>query len=103
MKQYNLETPIYELNGTTVMSQMSSDNIESAVKYSELILTGLINLKTTDKNNTELYFNLAKKIQANPTAVEMSDEEVDICIDMLKNQNLVIKGRFLEMIKEVQK
>ena len=94
----NLNTPILNFEGN-VVSKISK-NIESSVKYSELILTNLMNTRTTDINNTEMYFNLAKKIQENPEHVEISREEANICFEMLSNQALLVKGRFLELINE---
>lgn len=96
----NLNTPIFDFNGN-VLSKVSN-NTEVSIRYSELILTNLLNNRSTDINNTEIYFNLAKKIQEDPENVNITKEEANICFEMLSNQALLVKGRFLEMVNEKQ-
>lgn len=111
MKTVKLNGPIYDLEGNImtgikwIFKDDSRVKMEYPIHFCDRIYEKLLNSRTNDNEETNLYFDLARKMHNISSGPEMmvllTDEEVDICNKMLQNDKLVIKGRFLEMIEEL--
>lgn len=108
MIKLKLNELLTNLDGSQVIytSYKSGQKIEAGYKFCNILYDFIMNKRTVSDSETIFYYTLAKKLYnlsqlAEPTIEEFTDEEYMLCQELLKNQPLIVKARFLEMVDEL--
>ena len=113
MKKLVLNAPISGLNGEPLVDYtgryVQDDNGNQVpemvnIKFGKIALDAIIRMGSQTDEDALALFNLAEKLNENlkltePTAIELTQFELDTVKSIIDNQPVIIKARFLQIIK----
>ena len=98
-----LNEVITDLEGSplTRFEYINGTSVEIPIKYSELLYSiGVKRIPKSDEEASNLY-NLLKKlysiIESKETESNLSSSEIELCKNLLTNQKVIVRAKFLEM------
>lgn len=90
-----------EGNAVTINRYTGKTIDEIPVKFSEFLYKLCLILQTKTVEDTKRYYKLMQKLynsfSTNEEETELTDQDIELCNELLKNQKMVIKARFLEL------
>ena len=97
--------PVVDYTGKYVVDDKGNQVPETAkVKFGQIALDAIIRMGSQTDEDALALFNLAEKLNENlkltePTAIELTQFELDTVKSIMDNQPVIIKARFLQIIK----
>lgn len=108
MIKLKLNELLTNLDGSQVIytSYKSGQKVSAGYKFCNILYDLIMNKRTTSDSETLFYYTLAKKLYnlsqlTEPIEEEFTEEEYMLCQNLLKDQPLIVKARFLEMVNEL--
>ncbi len=94
-----------ENNPVTTIKRINKERTEVPQKFCNIIYTRALAQPTLTNEDTMMYYALAQKMYANSqedeNVIEITTGEFRLCNELLQEEKLIIKARFLEMVKSL--
>lgn len=98
----NLNEVVTDLEGNAITRYefIDGETKEIPIKFGNLLYHLCLRKRTKTDEEASFYYSLMQKLFDTADEVELTDDEIKACKELLSNQSVAVKGKFLEMASE---
>ena len=98
----NLNEVVTDLDGNALTRYefINGETKEIPIKFGNLLYHICLRKRTKTDEEASFYYSLMQKLFNAADEIELTDDEIKACKELLSNQSVAVKGKFLEMVSE---